>query len=158
MVIKMIYIGSHVSYKNDTQLVGSVKEALSYGSNAFMFYTGAPQNTQRGTINDGLTLEAMNIMKENNIELNSQSSSGILNNQSDLPTIKLNKEKLLDLLRCPLCKGFYRTPYTINECMHTFCRSCIFKYFCSSIVCALKINLSVSNVLLPKFFILILPF
>ena len=27
------------------------------------------QNTQRGTINDGLTLEAMNIMKENNIEL-----------------------------------------------------------------------------------------
>ena len=65
----MIYIGSHVSYKNDTQLVGSVKEALSYGSTAFMFYTGAPQNTQRGTINDGLTLEAMNIMKENNIEL-----------------------------------------------------------------------------------------
>ena len=69
MVIKMLYIGSHVSYKNDTQLVGSVKEALSYGSTAFMFYTGAPQNTQRGTINDGLTLEAMNIMKENNIEL-----------------------------------------------------------------------------------------
>ena len=65
----MLYIGSHVSYKNDTQLVGSVKEALSYGSTAFMFYTGAPQNTQRGTINDGLTLEAMNIMKENNIEL-----------------------------------------------------------------------------------------
>ena len=65
----MIYIGSHVSYKNDTQLIGSVKEALSYGSTAFMFYTGAPQNTQRGTINDGLTLEAMNIMKENNIEL-----------------------------------------------------------------------------------------
>ena len=65
----MLYIGSHVSYKNDTQLVGSVKEALSYGSTAFMFYTGAPQNTQRGSINDGLTLEAMNIMKENNIEL-----------------------------------------------------------------------------------------
>lgn len=65
----MLIIGSHVSYKNDTQLVGSVKEALSYGSNAFMFYTGAPQNTQRGAINDMLTIEAFNMMKENNIAL-----------------------------------------------------------------------------------------
>ena len=51
---------------------------------------------------------------------------------SQYSSIKLNKEALLDLLKCPLCKGYYRTPYTINECMHTFCRSCIFKYFCSS--------------------------
>lgn len=65
----MLIIGSHVSYKNDTQLVGSVKEALSYGANAFMFYTGAPQNTQRGEINDLITVEALNIMKENNIAL-----------------------------------------------------------------------------------------
>ena len=82
----------------------------------------------------------------NNIELNSQSSSANQNIQSDFPTIKLDKEKLLNLLKCPLCKGFYRTPYTINECMHTFCRSCIFKYFCSSIqretcpVCETKIG------------------
>lgn len=65
----MVIIGSHVSYKNDTQLVGSVKEALSYGANAFMFYTGAPQNTIRGEINDLLTYEALNIMKINNINL-----------------------------------------------------------------------------------------
>lgn len=65
----MLILGSHVSYKNDTQLVGSVKEALSYGSNAFMFYTGAPQNTQRGAINDFLTIEALNIMKESGIAL-----------------------------------------------------------------------------------------
>ncbi len=65
----MLILGSHVSYKNDTQLVGSVKEALSYGSNTFMFYTGAPQNTQRGTINDLLTIDALNLMKENNIAL-----------------------------------------------------------------------------------------
>ena len=82
----------------------------------------------------------------NNIELNSQSSSANQNIQSDFPTIKLDKEKLVNLLKCPLCKGFYRTPYTINECMHTFCRSCIFKYFCSSIqretcpVCETKIG------------------
>ena len=65
----MLYIGSHVSYKKDTQLLGSLNEALSYGSNAFMFYTGAPQNTMRDTINDMLTIEALTKMKENNILL-----------------------------------------------------------------------------------------
>lgn len=38
-----IIIGSHVSYKSNNQLLGSVEEALSYGANTFMFYTGAPQ-------------------------------------------------------------------------------------------------------------------
>lgn len=65
----MMIIGSHVSYKNDTQLIGSVQEALSYDANAFMFYTGAPQNTIRGEINDLNTYEALSIMKENNIAL-----------------------------------------------------------------------------------------
>ena len=64
-----LIIGSHVSYKNSTQLLGSVKEAICYGANTFMFYTGAPQNTLRGSINDSLTLEAYNLMKENNIDL-----------------------------------------------------------------------------------------
>ena len=63
-------IGSHVSFKKDTQLVGSVKEAISYGSTTFMFYTGAPQNTNRQAINDDLTKEAINLMKENNIDIN----------------------------------------------------------------------------------------
>ena len=64
-----LIIGSHVSFNNTSQLVGSVKEALNYGENTFMFYTGAPQNTKRSEIKDGLTLEAYNIMKENNINL-----------------------------------------------------------------------------------------
>ena len=64
-----LIIGSHVSYKNDTQLLGSLKEALSYGSNTFMFYTGAPQNTRRGQINDSITYEAYKLMKENNVDL-----------------------------------------------------------------------------------------
>ena len=64
-----LIIGSHVSYKNDTQLLGSVKEALSYNANTFMFYTGAPQNTNRGQIEDALTMEAYKLMKENNIDL-----------------------------------------------------------------------------------------
>lgn len=64
-----LIIGSHVSFNNKDQLLGSVKEAVSYGSNTFMFYTGAPQNTRRGEINDFVTLEAYKLMKENNIEL-----------------------------------------------------------------------------------------
>ena len=46
----MLIIGSHVGYKKDSGLVGSVEEALSYGANTFMFYTGAPQNTIRSSI------------------------------------------------------------------------------------------------------------
>ena len=64
----MLIIGSHVGFKKDTQILGSLKEALSYGANTFMFYTGAPQNTARYPIQDGLTLEALTIMKENNID------------------------------------------------------------------------------------------
>lgn len=36
-------IGSHVSMSGKEMLLGSVKEALSYQANTFMFYTGAPK-------------------------------------------------------------------------------------------------------------------
>lgn len=62
-------IGSHVSFTKDTQLVGSVKEALSYNSTTFMFYTGAPQNTNRAEINLELLKEAKLLMKENDIDI-----------------------------------------------------------------------------------------
>lgn len=64
----MLIIGSHVGFKKEDQLLGSLKEALSYGANTFMFYTGAPQNTRRYPIEDGLTLEALQIMKEEKID------------------------------------------------------------------------------------------
>ena len=63
-----LLIGSHVSFAKD-QLLGSVKEALSYGSTTFMFYTGAPQNTFRSKINEENTKEAYELMKENNIDM-----------------------------------------------------------------------------------------
>ena len=47
-----LYIGSHVSMNAPDFYVGSVKEALSYGSNAFMFYTGAPQNSFRKPLSE----------------------------------------------------------------------------------------------------------
>ena len=64
-----LIIGSHVSYTKEEGLLGSVKEALSYNSNTFMFYTGAPQNTKRTKINEEKTLEAQKLMKENNINI-----------------------------------------------------------------------------------------
>ncbi|NLL01949.1 MAG: deoxyribonuclease IV [Mollicutes bacterium] len=62
----MLLIGSHVSFEKE-QLLGCVKQIISYGGNTFMFYTGAPQNTIRRTIDDNLNQEAINLMKENNI-------------------------------------------------------------------------------------------
>ena len=49
-------IGSHVGFNKETQIIGSIKEALSYGANAFMFYTGAPQNTNRSPIDKELVI------------------------------------------------------------------------------------------------------
>lgn len=64
----MPILGCHVGFKKDTQLLGSLQEALSYNADTFMFYTGAPQNTKRNVIEDGLTLQALNLMKEKNID------------------------------------------------------------------------------------------
>ncbi len=66
----MLLIGSHVSFNSKEQLLGSVKEAISYGANTFMFYTGAPQNTKRCKLDYDLTLEARNLLYENNVDLN----------------------------------------------------------------------------------------
>ncbi len=60
-------IGSHVGFNKKEQLLGSVREALSYNSNTFMFYTGAPQNTTRLPIDENLTKEAYKLMEQNNI-------------------------------------------------------------------------------------------
>ena len=64
-----LIIGQHVTFNKNEQLLASVKEALSYGANTFMFYTGAPQNTNRCEIDDFKTLEAMKLMKDNDIDI-----------------------------------------------------------------------------------------
>ncbi|MEE0966502.1 MAG: deoxyribonuclease IV [Bacilli bacterium] len=63
-------IGSHVSMAGKEMLLGSVKEALSYGANTFMFYTGAPQSTARKPISQLRVDEAKELMKENGIDIN----------------------------------------------------------------------------------------
>ena len=66
----MLIIGSHVGYKKDSGLVGSVEEALSYGANTFMFYTGAPQNTIRSSIDLDNVKKAYALMSDNSIDKN----------------------------------------------------------------------------------------
>lgn len=62
-------IGSHVSMAGKEMLLGSVKEALSYGANTFMFYTGAPQNTARKPISQLRVDEAKALMLESGIDI-----------------------------------------------------------------------------------------
>ena len=65
----MLIIGSHVSFGKN-QLLGATEEAISYGSNTFMFYTGAPTNTIRKDIEETYTNDAIKLMKENGIDIN----------------------------------------------------------------------------------------
>lgn len=67
--MKELIIGCHVSFNKNDQLVGSLKEAVSYNANAFMFYTGAPQNTIRYSIDEKITKEAQKMMLENGIDI-----------------------------------------------------------------------------------------
>jgi deoxyribonuclease IV len=63
----MLKIGSHVSMSGKEMLLAASKEAVSYGANTFMIYTGAPQNTRRKKIED-LNIEAgRRHMEENGI-------------------------------------------------------------------------------------------
>ena len=63
----MLLIGSHVGMSGKDMLLNSVKEALSYGANTFMVYTGAPQNTRRKEIEELNIDAARELMKKENM-------------------------------------------------------------------------------------------
>ena len=60
-------LGSHVGMSGREMLLGSAKEAVSYGADTFMFYTGAPQNTRRKEISELNIEPAWEYMKEHGI-------------------------------------------------------------------------------------------
>lgn len=62
-----ILIGSHVSMSGKEMMAGSVREALSYGANTFMLYTGAPQNTRRKSVEELCIPQARALMEQNGI-------------------------------------------------------------------------------------------
>jgi len=62
-------IGSHVGLKAPEYFLGSVNEALSYGSSALMIYTGAPQNTRRKAVNELMIQEGIEKMHEKGLPM-----------------------------------------------------------------------------------------
>ena len=64
----MIKLGSHVGMSGKKMMLGSVEEALSYGANTFMLYTGAPQNTKRKDISELNIDAARKCMADHGIE------------------------------------------------------------------------------------------
>merc|ERR1712166_789015 len=44
-------------------------------------------------------------------------------------TITFKPRILNPYITCSLCMGYFRNATTITECLHTYCRSCILRYF-----------------------------
>ena len=63
----MLKIGSHVSF-SDKGLLNAAKEAVSYGSNTFMIYTGAPHNTRRKPIENQYLNEGREVMDKHGMD------------------------------------------------------------------------------------------
>ncbi len=61
-------LGCHVGMSGKEMMLGSVKDALRFGANTFMLYTGAPQNTRRKDISELRIDDAKELMRENGIE------------------------------------------------------------------------------------------
>lgn len=61
-------IGSHVGMSGKEMFLGSVREALSYGADTLMVYTGAPQNTRRKEIESLRIREGWELMRQHGME------------------------------------------------------------------------------------------
>ena len=101
--MKELIIGNHVSFKKDTQRLGSVNEELSYGGNTFMFYTGAPHNTirlplERLRIDEGRALVKQSGLDESKIVVHAPYIINIAN-QLNVDTYELGKKHLLSELK-----------------------------------------------------------
>ncbi len=58
------YFGCHVGMKAPRYFLGSIEEALSYGADACMIYTGAPQNSKRKPVEELRIEEGKALLKE----------------------------------------------------------------------------------------------
>ena len=64
----MIRLGSHVGMSGKEMFLGSAKEAVSYGANTLMLYTGAPQNTKRKELSECQLDAGWAYLKEHGID------------------------------------------------------------------------------------------
>lgn len=61
-------LGCHVGMSGKEMMLGSVKDAVRFGANTFMLYTGAPQNTKRKDISELRIEEAQALMREHGMK------------------------------------------------------------------------------------------
>ncbi|CAN4098155.1 unnamed protein product [Withania somnifera] len=47
--------------------------------------------------------------------------------QNQVVKVKVKRDKIAACITCPLCHNLFREATTISECLHTFCRKCIYK-------------------------------
>lgn len=64
----MLKLGCHVGMSGKDMMLGSVKNAVAFGANTFMLYTGAPQNTRRKDISELKIQEAHELMEQHGME------------------------------------------------------------------------------------------
>ncbi|HOM32901.1 MAG TPA: deoxyribonuclease IV [Bacilli bacterium] len=64
-----LILGSHVGMSAPDYYIGAINEALSYGANTFMIYTGAPQNTRRLATEQMHALEGIKYLKEKGMDI-----------------------------------------------------------------------------------------
>ncbi len=67
MNLPKIKIGSHVSMSGKDMFLNSAKEAATYGSDVFMAYTGAPQNSRRKPVEELKIEEGWAYMREHGL-------------------------------------------------------------------------------------------
>lgn len=97
-------LGCHVSYGAEG-IYGSAKQAVEYGANAFMFYTGAPQNTFRKEIKEEDVKAFHEYIKQEHIAISSVICHApyIINlaNQSDMDKWQFSVNFLIqEVKRC----------------------------------------------------------
>ncbi len=66
---KDLIIGSHLSLSSPKYFEGTVKEAIDYNETTFMFYTGAPQNSIRTSLEKLKIDEGFAMLKSSNIDI-----------------------------------------------------------------------------------------
>jgi deoxyribonuclease-4 len=104
MLNSSILIGRHVSLKSPDYLLGSVKEAISYGSNSLMIYMGSPQSSFRKEVSYLRVEEFKDSLIENGLKIENVfvHSSYLINLANTI-----NKDKLtwsIDFLKSEICR------------------------------------------------------
>ena len=84
------------------------------------------------SVNDNVKLPALDTKKEaKDLSSNNDPPSPriVPGPTIDGDSIDFPLTAIKDHLICPLCQGYFRDPYTVADCLHSFCRSCLIIHF-----------------------------